>query len=149
MLGEAGELAALGAAALVNAASTDVWQTVRTGFMRLFGRGEGGGEGDEERGLQLRNRLDDTAAEIEGLPPADRDEVRRQLEGLWASRLGVLLAANPEAAQEFAALIRHVQAQLPAGPQSSGQTNIAQSGGVQYISQHGDIHVGDGGAARP
>ncbi|MGW2180526.1 hypothetical protein ACWCXX_20980 [Streptomyces sp. NPDC001732] len=145
MLGEAGELAALGAAALVNAASTDVWQTVRTGFMRLFGRG---GDG-EERGLQLRNRLDDTAAEIESLPPADRDEVRRQLEGLWASRLGVLLAANPEAAREFAALIRQVQAQLPDASRSSGQTNIAQNGGVQYISQHGDIHVGDGGAAQP
>ncbi|MFJ2899633.1 hypothetical protein ACIO87_32790 [Streptomyces sp. NPDC087218] len=147
MLGEAGELAALGAAALVNAASTDVWQTVRAGFMRLFGGGGDGG--DEERGLQLRNRLDDTAAEIEGLPSADRDEVRRQLEGLWASRLGALLAANPEAAQEFAVLIRHVQAQLPDGARSAGQTNIAQSGGVQYISQHGDIHVGDGGAGRP
>jgi len=136
VLGELAELAGLGAAAVVNAAATDAWQTARTGIMQLFGRGDA---------RSLQGRLDDTAADIESVPAEGRDQARRELEGRWVARLSDLLQDHPEAAQEFAELIRRVRAELPPPAPSPGQTNIAHSGGVQYISKYGDIHVGDGG----
>ncbi|TXS76053.1 hypothetical protein EAO76_11505 [Streptomyces sp. sk2.1] len=129
-------LAAAGGTALVGAAATDAWTTARTGFARLLGRGDTRGE------LVAARRLDGTAAEVERIPEARREAVRGELVGSWTTRLGDLLEENPEAAVELRELISRVRAELPVTVQSGSQVNIANGGGVQHISQYGDINVG-------
>ncbi|MEU1779134.1 hypothetical protein ABZ545_06540 [Streptomyces abikoensis] len=70
-----------------------------------------------------------------------RRAARRGLAGSWATRLSDLLEEHPEAADELRELVSRVRAELPAATQSGGQTNIV-NGGVQNVSQYGDINVG-------
>lgn len=141
MLSEAlSGLAAAGGTALMGAAATDAWHSVRARFARLLGQGAPPLEQVE------LERLDRGAADVESAPEHDRDTVRRHLERRWTDRLEVLLEEHPETAAELRALIDEVSAGLPHTTQTWVQNNVAQAGAVQNITQHGDINVG--GATR-
>ncbi|MGK5547828.1 hypothetical protein ACSNOH_24265 [Streptomyces sp. URMC 127] len=141
MLTEALEgLAAAGGSALVGAAATDAWQTVRTGAARLLGRG------DDRQERYAIERLDRTAAEIERATDEDRQQLRDKLRTRWTGQLEMLLEEHPEAADELRELIERVRAEVPAARESWVQNNTAEAGGIQYITQGGDINVGHGRA---
>ncbi|CAM5398679.1 hypothetical protein [Streptomyces abikoensis] len=139
MLTEALEgLAAAGGSAVVGAAATDAWQTARAGVARLLGRGD-----DREERYAIE-RLDRTAGEIEQAPDEDRQQLRDKLRGRWTGQLEMLLEEHPEAAHELRELIERVRAEVPRPRESWVQNNTAEAGGVQYITQGGDINVGRG-----
>ncbi|MEU3775364.1 hypothetical protein AB0F11_19510 [Streptomyces sp. NPDC032472] len=139
MLTEALEmLAATGGTALVSAAATDAWQTTRSGFTKLLGRG------DAQAEQTAAGRLDRVAAEVSRAAGShELESVRSDLRVEWRGRLKDLLEEQPELAAELRELIARVQAELPATPQTWVQNNTAHEGGIQNITQGGDIIVGD------
>ncbi|MEV1111255.1 hypothetical protein AB0I95_21860 [Micromonospora sp. NPDC049751] len=96
------ELAAAGGTTLVSAAATDAWQAARTGFVRLFERGDG------NRRRLAESRLDATAAAIGQTGDAEGDIVRKAQSAAWQTRLADLLEEDPAAAAELRALIEHL-----------------------------------------
>ncbi|MEV0414009.1 hypothetical protein AB0I68_25155 [Streptomyces sp. NPDC050448] len=141
MLTEALEmLAATGGTALVSAAATDAWQTTRSGFTRLLGRGNPQAE------QTTAGRLDRLAAEVSRAASSQElESVRRDLEAEWRGRLKDLLEEQPQLAAELGELIARVQGELPVAQQTFVQNNTAYGGGIQNITQGGDIIVGDPG----
>ncbi len=137
MLSEAmSTLAAAGGTALVGAAATDVWHTARSGFAQLLGRGETELEETEGR------RLDRIAEDVGQTPEPHRDDVRRRLEQRWTGHLETLLDEHPDAAEDLRALVDEISARLPQVTHTWVQNNVARAGGVQHITQRGDINVG-------
>ncbi|MCW3819718.1 hypothetical protein ONA91_35305 [Micromonospora sp. DR5-3] len=114
------QLGMTGAAALVQAAATEVWQLARSGFTRLFGGG------DREREAVAERRLDALAAEVEQAPSSQRDQVRQRLLPAWQTRLADLIEEDPAAADALQALRNEVLARLPA-PQQQWVQNITAS----------------------
>lgn len=98
---------AAGGSAFVGAAGTDAWQSARSGVLRLFGRG-----GQRRRDAAER-WADQTAAEIEQAPDAERTVLRERLALTWQQRLADLAEEYPEIGEELQAWARHVQEQLP------------------------------------
>lgn len=118
------QLGAAGAAVLVQAAATDVWQVARAGFVRLFGRG------DRARKAVAERRLDALAAEVEKAPPAQRDEVRQRLLPTWQTRLTDLLEDDPATADALRVLCDQLRARLPAPQQQWVQSITASAPGA-------------------
>jgi hypothetical protein len=141
----AAALAGAGGAALVGAAATDAWQSARAGFARLLGRG------DARRRELAETRLDATAAEVQRVGDAGREEVRRVLVSAWQTRLADLLAEDPDAAEELRALTEQIIAALPAGRQTWARAVhtgaiIQTGGGVANTGVvMGDVSAGGAG----
>ncbi|MFD7699947.1 hypothetical protein [Streptomyces caelestis] len=136
-------LAAAGGTALVGAAATDAWQSARQGFANLLGRG------DRHRELRFAARLDGIAAELEHLPARERERTRQELVTAWTARLSDLLEDHPEVTAQLRNLVDHVQAGPPETGSGAGQTVQARDNAVQYVSQHGNVHVNHHGPQEP
>ncbi|MEU8263212.1 hypothetical protein AB0C02_21595 [Micromonospora sp. NPDC048999] len=119
-LGGLAQLGMTGAAVLVQAAATDAWQVARSGFVRLFGRG------DREREAVAGRRLDALAAEVEQATLAQREEVRQRLLPAWQTRLADLIEDDPATADALQSLRDELLARLPA-PQQQWVQNITAS----------------------
>lgn len=128
-------LAAAGSTALVDAAATDAWQTARTGFARLLGRG------NHRTELSVATRLDGMAAQLEQQPDHEREGARQELVIGWTARLRDFLEDNPEVAAELRELIDRVRVGLPETSNVAGQSVHARDHAVQYVSQHGNVYV--------
>jgi hypothetical protein len=133
------ELAVMGANALVQAMVTDGWEGVRRKVARLFGRGK--------PDQKIEERLDAARAELAAASPADVAKVRTDQAERWANRLAVLLDDYPDAEPELAALVKEIQASLPAAADhsaSAGRDNIAVAdrGAVAATVIHGDVSTG-------
>ncbi|CAM5244413.1 hypothetical protein STENM327S_04886 [Streptomyces tendae] len=132
------ELAVLGGAALVSAVTSDIWESVRSGFTRLVRRG------DREEQRQITRILNSAPAEI---AEAEDDAERQQAaeEGLaqdMTRELTQFLTRHPDAADELRALVDEVRRRIEARPAApAGQVNNAYDNAVQYITQSGDINV--------
>ncbi|MCG3044024.1 hypothetical protein ACLIYM_07375 [Streptomyces fenghuangensis] len=146
-------LAAAGGTAVVQAAGTEAWTTVRDAVARWFGRG------DERRERAELERLDRTAAELEPggpEPGGGRDQgpepgaagsaqARVRQEAAWQARFENLLESvdgdeRARLAGELRALLeRHSPAGVPPAGPSVGRDGMAVGG---------DVHVrADGGVA--
>jgi hypothetical protein len=106
-LGWLAQVGTTGAAVLVQAAATEVWQAARSGFVRLFGHGDG------EREAVAERRLDALAAAVEQAPPEQRDQVRQRLLPAWQTRLSDLIEEDPATADALRALRDELLARLP------------------------------------
>ncbi|MEU9164510.1 hypothetical protein AB0D29_30090 [Streptomyces sp. NPDC048424] len=96
------ELAGVSSTAILAAAATDAWQTMRSGVAGLLRRhGESRGE-NAEPGLLAR--LDEDAAALEAVAEDDRQAVREERAGALRTRLEGWLAEHPQAAAELEAL---------------------------------------------
>ncbi|MFF3332487.1 hypothetical protein ACFYWX_23480 [Streptomyces sp. NPDC002888] len=131
-------LAAAGGTAMVGAMATDAWHSARGRFARLLGRGEPALERVEAE------RLDRAATDIEQATEENRDTARRSLQRRWTGQLELLLEEHPDTADELRALVEELAARQPSARQSWVQNNVAHAGGVQNITQSGDINVGGG-----
>ncbi|MEU8756293.1 hypothetical protein [Streptomyces chartreusis] len=125
-------LAAAGSAALVNAASTDVWQAARERFARLLGRG------DPDRTEAATRRLDDLRRVVQE-PGNERElaEARRA----WRLRLQDLLEENPDAAGELRSAIAELPPPRPVSAAVIRQDNRAYDHGTVNAVGNGDLTV--------
>ncbi|GAB2698600.1 hypothetical protein [Kitasatospora kifunensis] len=97
-------LAEAGAAALVTAMATDLWQGTREAVVGLFRRADRGQRGAVEV------RLDRNAALVRAA--ASPDAVRRALFAFWAQELAALLRQAPSCREPLAQLAGRVSAAL-------------------------------------
>lgn len=128
---------AAGGSAFVGAAATDAWQSARNGVVRLFGRG------GQRRQEAVGRWADQTAAEIEQAPEAERALLRERLALTWQQRLADLVEEYPEIGKELQAWVRQVQVQLPPAQQTWVNTFVARDHATQYNAPGGSITVTD------
>ncbi len=129
-------LAALAGNALVAAAVTDAWESVRRKIAVIFGRGE--------PDPRIVERFDSTRAALEAAGPAAAEKVRAEQVAAWTARLTVLLDDHPDAAEDLEALIAAIQVVGPVAADHSvaaggDVTIIASGGGLAAGVIHGDV----------
>jgi hypothetical protein len=131
-------LAAMAAAALVQAMVTDGWEGVRHKVARLFGRGQP--DSATER------RLDATRDQLSTATPGDLETVQAALAAQWETRFADLLADHPDVEAELAALVKDIKPSVTAVDHSvaagGNVTATARSGGVAANVIHGDVYAG-------
>jgi len=131
-------LAAMAAAALVQAMVTDGWEGVRHKIARLFGRGQ--------PDVAIERRLDATRDQLTSAAPGDLEQVQAELAAQWEIRFADLLADHPDAEAELAALVKEIKPDVTAADHSvaagGNVTATAKSGGVAANVLHGDVHAG-------
>ena len=131
-------LAAMAAAALVQAVVTDGWEGVRHKVARLFGRGQ--------PDATIERRLDATRDQLTAATPGKLETVRASLAAQWETRFADLLADHPDAEAELAALVKDIKPAVTATDHSvaagGNVTATAKSGGVAANVIHGDVHQG-------
>ena len=92
-------LTVLAGRTVVDAASTDGWDTVRCGYARLLGRG------DTKRTRLAEQRLDETRKQLIDVAGTEVWlHLSSELALRWTERLADLLAENPDAADFFAVI---------------------------------------------
>ncbi|AJT67939.1 hypothetical protein [Streptomyces chattanoogensis] len=134
-----GQLATAGGTALIGAMATDTWNSVRTGFAELLGRG------DRDRTQEADRRLESSAAVLARTGDAERELARRMQAEQWADELQALLAERPDIAERLRELVARAQANGgPAVRQTFVQHNTAEAGGTQNILQSGTITIHNG-----
>ncbi len=87
-------VAAAGGTAVVQAAGTDVWVSVRQRVAHVLGRD------DHEREQAELMRLDQTATDLASLTPGEADLIRARQEAAWTARFEMLLESLGEADRE-------------------------------------------------
>ena len=131
-------LAAMAAAALVQAMVTDGWEGVRHEVARMFGRGQ--------PDVAVERRLDATRDELAAASPGELETVQAALAAQWETRFADLLADHPDAGAELAALVKEIRPTVTAsdhGVAAGGNvTATAEGGGVAANVIHGDVHAG-------
>ncbi len=131
-------LAAMAAAALVQAMVTDGWEGVRHKVARLFGRGQ--------PDAAIERRLDATWDQLTTATPGDLATMQAALAAQWETRFADLLADHPDAEGELAALVKEIRPAVTASDHSvaagGNVTATAQGGGVAANVIHGDVHAG-------
>ncbi|MEU5229745.1 hypothetical protein AB0G82_10810 [Streptomyces anulatus] len=137
-------LAEAGAAAVVAAMATDLWQGTRDAVLGLFRRDA------PDSAAPVGARLDEGAALVR--MSAAPDDVRRALAGIWARELHELLRRDPACRVPLARLTAEVDGAFASGRAAVvlEQNNTARDSGTVFAVQHGDIHTtrGAGGATR-
>ncbi|MEU9084423.1 hypothetical protein [Streptomyces sp. NPDC048357] len=136
------ELASISSTAILAAAATDAWQTMRSGVAGLLRRhGESRG-GNAEPGLLAR--LDQDAAALEAVAEDDRQAARDERADALRTRLEDWLAEHPQAAAELEALTarrgsRPARNVMHVNGQGTGPTY-----GVMYGTMNVDNRGNDG-----
>ncbi|MFF4428236.1 hypothetical protein ACFYZ4_03605 [Streptomyces sp. NPDC001513] len=96
------ELASISSTAILAAAATDAWQTMRSGVAGLLRRhGESRGDNAEPG---LLERLDEDAAAVQAVAEDDRQAARDERADALRTRLEDWLAEHPRGAAELEAL---------------------------------------------
>lgn len=140
-------LAASGGTALVSAAGTDAWASLRQALARWFGRGDG------QREQAELERLDQTAASVQARDSAETERARTRLEAAWQARIETLLESLDVAERERAAedlrglLARHAPHSGPvagAGGLAANRVDIrAEQGAIAGGVIHGGAQIGN------
>ncbi len=135
-------LAASGGTALVAAAGTDAWGGLRQSVARWFARG------DEQRERTELERLDQTAAALRSIDPAEAERAQVAQEAAWQARIETVLESLNDAERDQAAMqLRSLLAQhAPQGGVSAGEGGQAVGGNVHIEADHGSVagwNVGD------
>ncbi len=139
-------LAASGGTAVVTAAGTDAWASVRTAVAGWFGRG------DAPRERAELERLDRTAAVVREAGPGEAERVGIRQEAVWQARIEDLLESLPtdergRAVEQLHALLgrRAAQGGVSAGAGGlavGGDVNVRAEGGSVAAVRMGDVTIG-------
>ncbi|RKN72742.1 hypothetical protein D7231_14850 [Streptomyces klenkii] len=139
-------LAAAGGSAVVQAAGTDAWAGFRQAVARLFGRG------DAQREHAELERLDQTAAALDGVIADEAERARVRQEASWQTRFEALLESldgtgREQVATELRALLVEQGATAaasagPGGVAAGRAVNIRADGGIAAAVIHGGAHLG-------
>jgi hypothetical protein len=119
------------------AAVTDVWESVRGRFARLFGRGDARRTETAERWLaQTREQL--TAAG----PGAAVEQARQTAAERWTGRFADLLDEDPGVEAALRALVEEVAVRLPASEASAADHSVAAGRDVRITASGGGLAAG-------
>ena len=129
-------LASLAGQTVVSAAVTDAWGTAKRGFARLLGRD------DPSRTELAERRLEQTRDQLTGIPVAELERARAELEATWRTRLLDLLEEHPDAVADLRALVEQIQTQLSAGAVSAAGHGVAAGRDVNITASGGGIAAG-------
>ncbi|MEV3990476.1 hypothetical protein AB0J57_16370 [Streptomyces sp. NPDC049837] len=125
-------LAAAFGAAVVQAVGTDAWAVFRDRAARVVGAGNG-----EAARVELE-RLDRTAAALDGADGAELDRVRLRQEGAWQDHVERVLEALPDSERADAV------AQLRTLIEEQERRARAEGGGLSGNTFHGPAAVQTG-----
>jgi hypothetical protein len=130
-------VAAVAGQAIVTAAATDAWESVKRRFARLVG------QGDQARTDLAERRLEQAREELAGTAVDQLELVENRVAAAWQTRLLDVLEEHPEIAGELRALVDEFRAQLPAAGHgvAAGRdvTITASGGGVAAGSIQGNV----------
>lgn len=126
-------LAALAGNTVVAAATTDAWEGARRGFARLLARG------DSRKEQLAEQRLEETRQQLAG---TESNQLRLALAAEWKTRLADLLEEDPGVEADLRALVRQIQAALPAGAVSAADHSVAAGGDVNITASGGGFAAG-------
>lgn len=117
------------------AAVTDVWESARSRFARLLGRGDARKTEVAEQWLaQTRAQLAPTGGELEPLQVVVAQR--------WADRFADLLDEDPGVVADLRALVDEVAAQLPASAVSAADHSLAAGRDVNVTASSGGTAAG-------
>ncbi|MEU8968395.1 hypothetical protein AB0D11_03815 [Streptomyces monashensis] len=123
-------LAEAGAAAVVTAMATDMWQDTRTAVVGLFRRC------GRARRAALETQLNANAALVRD--STDPDEARRTLFAYWTLELAAVLRDDPDGR----AAVARLAASVDGGRRPAfRQTNTARDAATVFAVQHGTQHA--------
>jgi hypothetical protein len=115
------------------AAVTDVWESARRKFARLFGRG------DPQKTEAAERWLTETREQLTAAVGGELESARAHQQQRWQDRFADLLDQDPEVAAELRALLEEIQGQLPAGAVSAGDHAVVAGGDVNVRADHGSV----------
>ena len=118
------------------AAITDVWESVRGRFARLFGRG------NARKTEVAEGWLAQTREQLAAAGPGSLEQVRQAAAERWAGRFSDLLDEDPPMADELHALVDEVVARLPAGAVSAAGYSVAAGRDVHITVLGGGTAAG-------
>lgn len=117
------------------AAITDVWESARSRFARLLGRG------DARKTQVADGWLAQTREQLAAAGPGAEVEQAKQAER-WAGRFADLLDEDPGVEAELRVLVDEVAAQLPAGAVSAADHSLAAGRDVNILASGGGLAAG-------
>jgi hypothetical protein len=135
-IGELMVLAQFAGQTVAAAAITDVWESARSRFARLLGRGDA-------RKTEIAGRwLDQTRDQLAAAPDGGRAAAEEAQAVRWAGRFADLLDEDPGAEAALRALAEEIAARLPAGSVSAGAYGVAAGRDVNNTASGGGVAAG-------
>ncbi len=130
-------LASMGGQAIVTAAVTDAWESVKRRVARLIGRG------DQQQADLVDRRLEQSREELAGAPPSQLEQIEMQVAAAWRTRLLDALEEYPEIADELKVLVDEVRAaRLSARTVSAAGHGVAAGRDVTITASGGGVGAG-------
>jgi hypothetical protein len=118
------------------AALTDVWESARTRFARLLGRGDA-------RKTETAGRwLTQTHEQLAAAPPGDVAAARGAQAERWTGRFADLLDEDPQVEEPLRVLVQEVSAQLPAGVVQAADHSAAAGRDLNVTASDGSVAAG-------
>jgi hypothetical protein len=118
------------------AAITDVWESVRARFARLFGHG------DPHKTKVVEGWLVQTREQLTAAGPTTVEQVERTAAERWAGRFADLLDEEPGIEAELRALVEEANARLHADSVSVTGHSVASGRDVLITASDGSIAAG-------
>ncbi|MGC5346040.1 hypothetical protein ACPXCE_13090 [Streptomyces sp. DT24] len=140
-------LAASGASVLVHQMVTDGWAHARDRLVSLFTRGDATPEEEEA----VAGELETARGELSSARDSGDDELARDVEAEWRTRLRRRLAADPSAAARLRSVLAELEESGPArrtgDVHNSVGGNARVGGPVIQAGDVGSLHIGGQGQA--
>jgi hypothetical protein len=119
------------------AAVTDVWESARSRFAKLLGRG------DAQRAKAAERWLTQTHEQLTAVGPGTAlEQAREAAAERWTGRFADLLDEDPSLATELRALADEVAAELPDGTVSATDHSLAAGRDLRIEASHGGFAAG-------
>lgn len=118
------------------AAITDLWESARSRFAKVLGRGDA-------RKTEVAGRwLDQTRQQLTAAPGFDLEPARAAQAERWAGRFADLLDEDPSVESQLRTLVEQIAAELPAAAVSAGDHSVAAGRDVNITASGGGTAAG-------
>jgi len=118
------------------AALTDVWESARSRFAALLGRG------GKRKTEVAEEWLDQTREQLSAVPGGELAQARDAAAERWAARFADLLDEDPGLEAELRVLVEEIAAQLPAVSISAADHSVAAGRDVKISAAGGSLAAG-------
>ena len=115
------------------AAVTDLWEAARHKVARLLGRG------DPRKTEAAQRWLDETRQQLTAVAGTDLEPALAAAAQRWEGRFADLLDEDPGVEADLRALVKEIQARLPAGVASAAGHSVAAGRDVNITASGGAV----------